>query len=56
MVEINQYPYQIDLNLEGNNDYFISLNNSANSKLPNPGPDYRKHPDTVYGVLDFIGN
>ncbi len=54
-LEINQYIYQIDINLKGEEDYFISLNDIAQQKTITNHPDYRKHPDTVYGIVEYIG-
>lgn len=54
-MEVNRYPYVIDISVHTRTQYYLNLKEVAARKEMKDRPDYRKHEDNVFGLVEFIG-
>jgi hypothetical protein len=54
-VEINRYPYEVDLTLLSAHDYLLNVEQAALLKTISDRPDYRKNQESVFGIVEFQG-
>jgi hypothetical protein len=53
-VDINQRLYHLAVQLHGQQDHFLDLANRSQKDSPNG--NFQKHPDSLYGLLDYLAH
>ena len=55
-VEVNRFPYDIELTIESQPDYILDLKEMALQKKMVNRPDFTKTDESVFGVVEFQGS